>query len=349
MSKYSTSTVLVLVVAVIAGGLGWLEHSVRAAAQPAGAGRSREAIMHDMQAVGEQIGTLLGSEDAMFDPARRAQIAPRVVPLLHRMIALCDEQAALDPQLPPTAEAQIRILSLASLMGDEKADQMLVALSRSADTAQAGLAQASRLLVTWWKSPDDADRQSRAVDDLEKLARASPAYDQFQSIFQAMAEKGAANEQLRQRVRMLAMPRLKQLEGKPLTLNGLTVEGRPFSTEQWKGRVILVDFWATWSPPCMHEMPRLKKAYKDFNAKGLEILGISCDKRAQDIATFRANHPDAPWPQLFDKTTPGSHPLVAEYGVQGIPTLILIDRKGIVRTVDARQNFEAIIPQLLGE
>jgi thiol-disulfide isomerase/thioredoxin len=150
-------------------------------------------------------------------------------------------------------------------------------------------------------------------------------------------------------VRMLAMPRLKQLEGKPLTLKGLTVEGRPFSTEQWKGRVILVDFWATWSPPCMHEMPRLKKAYKDFNGKGLEILGISCDKRAQDIATFRANHPDAPWPQLFDKTTPGSHPLVAEYGVQGIPTLILIDRKGIVRTVDARQNFEALIPQLLGE
>jgi hypothetical protein len=59
-----------------------------------------------------------------------------------------------------------------------------------------------------------------------------------------------------------------------------------------------------------------------------------------------------PWPQLFDATAAAKgdwHPVTMSYGIEGIPTMFLIDRKGVCRTVTARENFEEMIPQLLAE
>jgi thiol-disulfide isomerase/thioredoxin len=298
--------------------------------------RTMEDITRDMQAVGKELQGLMASEEALFDPAKRAEIAPKAVPLLHRMISLFDEQVTLNPEMKPA-------------IADAKADTLLADLTRSENAEHARLAKASQLLVRWWKSPTDPEAQTKAVDELEALAKANPEEDRFESIFTVMAQKGAANEQLKERVAKLAAPKIKALEGQPLTLTGLTVEGKQFSTEQWKGKVILVDFWATWCGPCMQELPRVKKVYKDFHEKGLEILGVSCDRRAEDITGFREKNPDANWTQLFDKDNPGWHPLAKQFGIKGIPTMFLIDKKGVVRTVDARANFEELIPKMLAE
>ena len=56
-----------------------------------------------------------------------------------------------------------------------------------------------------------------------------------------------------------------------------------------------------------------------------------------------------PWTQLFDEKTPGWHPLATQFGIDGIPTMFLIDKKGVVRTVKARENFEELIPKMLDE
>ena len=312
--------------------------------------RTMEDITRDMQAVGKELQGLMASEDALFDPAKRAEIAPKAVPLLHRMISLFDEQVTLNPEMKPAiAEVRIQILSLASLLGDAKADTLLADLTKSENAGHARLAKASQLLVRWWKSPTDPEAQTKAVDELEALAKANPEEDRFESIFMVMSQKGAANEQLKERVAKLAAPKIKALEGQPLTLTGLTIEGKQFSTDQWKGKVILVDFWATWCGPCMQELPRVKKVYKDFHEKGLEILGVSCDRRAEDIVAFREKNADANWTQLFDKDNPGWHPLAKQFGIKGIPTMFLIDKKGVVRTVDARANFEELIPKMLAE
>jgi hypothetical protein len=63
-------------------------------------------------------------------------------------------------------------------------------------------------------------------------------------------------------------------------------------------------------------------------------------------------NPDMPWPQLFDSAAAAKrdwHPLANTYGITGIPTMFLIDKKGIVRTVTARENFEELIPKMLKE
>ena len=102
-----------------------------------------------------------------------------------------------------------------------------------------------------------------------------------------------------------AQAKLKEMENKPLVLSGPSVDGKTFSTDAWKGKVILVDFWATWCGPCRAELPRVKKAYKDFHEKGLEVLGVSCDQSGVDLKAFLKSNPDMPWPQLFDEKTPG--------------------------------------------
>ena len=79
------------------------------------------------------------------------------------------------------------------------------------------------------------------------------------------------------------------------------------------------------------------------------MLGVSCDNSGADLKKFLSDNPDMPWPQLFDEKTAGWHPLAKEYGINGIPTMFLIDKKGVVRSVKARENFEELIPKMLAE
>jgi peroxiredoxin len=99
-------------------------------------------------------------------------------------------------------------------------------------------------------------------------------------------------------------------------------------------------------------LPRVKKEYIEQHAKGLEILGVSCDRDAEALTAFLAKNKDMPWPQLFDaKQNPKIewHPIAREWGINGIPTMFLIDKKGVLRTVTARENMEEMIPKLLAE
>jgi thiol-disulfide isomerase/thioredoxin len=132
-------------------------------------------------------------------------------------------------------------------------------------------------------------------------------------------------------------------------MEGLALDGSKFSTAAWKGKVVLIDFWATWCGPCKEELPNVKKAYADYHAKGLEIIGVSCDNGAGTLKQYLEKNPDMPWPQLFDPAKPGWHEIATNLGVKGIPTMFLIDRAGILRTTEARGNLEKEIPKLLAE
>jgi peroxiredoxin len=104
------------------------------------------------------------------------------------------------------------------------------------------------------------------------------------------------------------------------------LDGKNTSLSDYKGKVVLVNIWATWCLPCVEEMPSMQKLYNEFNGKDFEILAVSIDAAGVDaVAPFMKKH-KLSFPALMDpKGT-----IKSRYGVTGIPESFIIDKKGVL-------------------
>jgi thiol-disulfide isomerase/thioredoxin len=142
---------------------------------------------------------------------------------------------------------------------------------------------------------------------------------------------------------------LKKMEavGKALPIKFEAVDGRQVDIAKMNGKVVLVDFWATWCGPCVAELPNVKKAYQDLHAKGFEIVGISLDRDKEKLNRFVADNEMA-WPQYFDGLQ-WQNKISTQYGINSIPSMWLVDKKGVLRDINARDGLEGKIQKLLAE
>jgi len=119
-------------------------------------------------------------------------------------------------------------------------------------------------------------------------------------------------------------------EGKPpasapdFTLK--TLEDQEITLSRLKGKVVLLDFWATWCAPCRESIPHLIQLHKTYQEKGLEVIGMNVDKGDIDIVRRFVKSMDIPYPIAL---TPDD--VTTNYGVTGLPTALLIDKSGKVR------------------
>ncbi|MDE8347490.1 MAG: TlpA disulfide reductase family protein [Acidocella sp.] len=119
-------------------------------------------------------------------------------------------------------------------------------------------------------------------------------------------------------------------KGKSVAASGQLFGGGTFSTTKWKGKVIVVDFWATWCPYCRTEEPSLEQIYSKYHHKGLEIIGVPIQSTAIALRSYLRKHPKALWPQIFD-TIPGGNAILANrFGVSAFPAQFILDRHGKV-------------------
>ncbi len=104
------------------------------------------------------------------------------------------------------------------------------------------------------------------------------------------------------------------------------LDGKNTSLSNYKGKVVLVNIWATWCPPCVYEMPSMQKLYNEFNGKNFEILAVSIDAAGVDaVAPFMKKH-KLSFPALMDpKGT-----IKSMYRVTGIPESFIIDKQGVL-------------------
>ncbi len=122
--------------------------------------------------------------------------------------------------------------------------------------------------------------------------------------------------------------------------------GKPLSLANYKGKVVLLDFWATWCGPCVSELPNVLKTYEKHHAKGFEIIGISLDRDEEALRSFIKKR-NMPWPQLFDGKGWGSK-LAVKHGVHSIPATYLLDGKGKIVAKNLRgDELEAEVARIL--
>ena len=126
--------------------------------------------------------------------------------------------------------------------------------------------------------------------------------------------------------------------------------GSPVSIKQLKGKVIVVDFWATWCGPCIEDMPRMKQLYAEYHPKGVEFIGVSLDLPEADGGLTRLKDyiktKEIPWPQYYQGN--GWESKFSEsMGINAIPALFLVDADGNLASVDARADLETLLPKYL--
>jgi thiol-disulfide isomerase/thioredoxin len=132
--------------------------------------------------------------------------------------------------------------------------------------------------------------------------------------------------------------------GEPVEIKFTSVDQKKVDLSELKGKVVLVDFWATWCGPCVAEVPNVKAAYDKLHAKGFEIVGISFDKDEAKLKAFTASH-KMDWPQYFASS--GNNEFGAKFDIHSIPTMWLIDKTGKLQDVNGRDNLEAKVEKLL--
>ena len=116
--------------------------------------------------------------------------------------------------------------------------------------------------------------------------------------------------------------------------NEKDLDGNPLSVAGYKGKVVLIDFWATWCGPCISELPNVLATYEEYHGKGFDILGISLDNEEEALKSFIAKR-KMPWKQFFDGKGWGNK-LAGQYGIRSIPATFLVGKDGKIVARDLR-------------
>lgn len=148
--------------------------------------------------------------------------------------------------------------------------------------------------------------------------------------------------------------KIKQVDqlGKPFKLEfSEATSGETISIKELRGKVVVIDFWATWCGPCIAEMPHMKKLYAAYKEKGVEFIGVSLDqpedKGGLDKLRKYCVDNDIDWPQYYQGNYWSSEYSVS-WGINSIPAMFVIDQKGNLKSVNARGKLVEMLPEMLG-
>lgn len=377
-----------LMAAWVAGGVVVSASSAfgQAATSPSGgshesqASNARETWKRSIQMIHEKLDQNREKKDALLtssvlaDPEARLRVRQDGIALLNERLELLKQLTRLTPRGIDRTES-LNIEATMYILGDE-ATVGRVDATAGAATEEGGKAAGVKFMAKWLAAGGDESRQDAVVDELEALGRTNPKNialtesalelnrlspsEAVKKRLMTFASETMDNSLSKQVASALAVAgaqqsmreaqRLQQeYVGKPMEITGTTVDGKSFTSGSYKGKVVLVDFWATWCGPCVAEMPKVKALYEKYHDEGLEIVGVSGDQTPEPLVEFVGKR-SIPWVQLYDPATRNEvNPIFKKFNIAAIPTMFVIDRHGICRSVAARGELEKLIPELIAE
>lgn len=191
---------------------------------------------------------------------------------------------------------------------------------------------------------------SAAVHLINRLDDDDAAAKRYQELGQQLATSDDSDLSAYGR-RIAKGTRPPSMVGKPLEIAGKSLDGGDIDIQKLKGKIVIVDFWATWCPPCRAKLPGLMKLYEQRHGQGLEVIGVSLDKDLDALGKF-VEEQKIPWNNVVGEKDGDEmqFPLAAKYNIAGIPTLFLVGRDGKVIAHDPTDaELEQKLEELLKE
>lgn len=290
---------------------------------------------------------------ALRDPEVRRRIAPTAIPVLRQAADLLTQL----PDAAATSQAVQEFRIYAMALGDTRTESRVRREAGTRDDGDLHIAAAALIAAD-----DDVARSAalRAVADhlgttsaaIEPAVRCILVAADLTAGEAMLLSRAATDPDLAARLADAAEWARKDPRhriGQPLTIAGKLADGTDFSTAAWRGRVVLVHFWASWSASCDHMLADIVRIRLHYLEDEVAIVGVSCDRDRDALVRHLAGRPEMSWPQLFDAEQPGWHALARDLGVDSIPRVFLIDRDGILRTVDVEDGLRRAVARLVDE